>query len=317
MTVQIIDVAHSLDHAEYPDLETLRSEYGWSDRNHRIFDRMFGLRSAALHRGMALRETLSLSARELAVRNPELVGNVDYLFYCHAVNTTLPVGREELTRLAEEVFGSTPEVMSVAHGACASAIMVIHMLRSFRVRQPSNVVILTGEKCFFELMDYADNQGIYGEATAGVFLKLGSETGTRVTATSVGRFEGVFAPMAKASKEEMAAFDQAFIPKILRLVENSLKEAALHPSEVDLILPTHLSPFTSNRVADRLNMHNAVVWKANLHRIGHCYCGDLFINLRSWLQEAVSLTRPMNILSFASGMTGSHAAIILRREHIL
>ena len=79
--MQLVDVAHSLDHATYTDLEALRADYGWSDRNHRIFGRMFGLQSAALHPGRALADLLAISSEQLVARNPGLIGNVDQVYY--------------------------------------------------------------------------------------------------------------------------------------------------------------------------------------------------------------------------------------------
>jgi hypothetical protein len=312
--MQLVDVAHSLSNAVYRDLEALRTQYAWSERNHRIFDRMFNLKSAALHPDMPLRDMLTISAVALARRNREIIGDVDHLYYCHAVNTTIPCDHNFLKDIARDVFNCRPEVMSIAHGACASAIMVIHMLQRLESVRPLNVVILTGEKCFFESQQYADNQGLYGEATTGVYLKVGASTGTRVVATAVGNFDGLFAPMITATKEAMLAFDQAFLPQMTRLVTNLLSRAEMDAGEIDVIFPTHLSPFTSNRVANLVGMERAEIWKANLPHIGHCYCGDLFLNYQSWLDEGADSASGSKILSFASGMTGSFAGIILEKD---
>jgi 3-oxoacyl-[acyl-carrier-protein] synthase III len=312
--MQLVDVAHSLERASYPDLEELRTEYGWSDRNHRIFSRMFGLQSAARHPGVALADLLAGSAVDLAKRNPELIEHVDQVYYCHAVNDTLPFDHDLLGQLVRKIFACDPEVMSVAHGSCTSAIMVLRTLQAFPDDRPMNVVILTGEKCFFDMLQYADNQGLYGEAASATFVRLGDTAGTQVVATATGVFDGLFAPMVNAPKEVTQAFDQAFLPRMSGLVQRLLQSADIAPHDIDLIFPTHLSPFTSDRVANLVGMPRAQIWKANLPRIGHCYCGDLFLNYQSWLTGGGDKTSPVNILSVASGMTGSYAGIVLRRS---
>jgi 3-oxoacyl-[acyl-carrier-protein] synthase III len=311
--MQLVDVAHSLAQAAFPELDALRAEYGWSERNHRIFNRMFGLKSTALHPGVPLPEMLAISAACLAGRNPQLLGRVDSVFYCHAVNSAIPFDRDFLAHLVQEIFDCQPEVMSIAHASCASAIMVVRMLQQVESDRPRNIVILTGEKCYFEQLQYADNQGLYGEATTAAYLKLGSESGTRIVATAVGSFGELFTPIATTDKEAMLAFDQAFLPKMTRLVNDLLETAKMAPQDIDIIFPTHLSPFTSNRVANLVGMARAAIWKANLPHIGHCYCGDLFLNYQSWLDEC-SDGPSTNILSFASGMTGSYAGIVLKRN---
>jgi len=315
--MQVMDIAHSLDQADFPDLDTLQGRYGWGKRTHRVFDRMFGLKSTALHPDLSLTDGLMMSAKRLAQRNPELIGHVDVVLYAHALNTSLPHERSVLMDIAQDVFGSTPEVMSVTHGSCASAIMGLQLLRAMPRETPLNIVLLTGEKCFFEVLNYADNNGLFGEVTSAVFLRHGSDLGLQVKATTAGVFDGVYAPLAKADKEVTAAYDKAFLPTITAAAAQVMVQADLGPDQIDLILPTHLSPFTFNRVAEQLGIDSSKVVKQNLSHIGHCFCGDLFINFETWQRSDLfqaANDRAINVLSFAAGMTGSYAAIILTQE---
>ena len=313
--MELVQITHSLDQASFPPLETLRDRYGWSPRTHRIFDRMFGLESTALHPDLTLLEGLHLSAERLASRNPELCGQVDVLVYCHALNMSLPFAESALAQLGEQVFDCAPEVLSVTQGSCAGAIMAIQALAARDREGPQNIVLLTGEKCFFELLDYADNNGLFGEVTSAVHLRLGDGSGgSQVLATTAGVFPGVCKPLAGADKDLVAAYDQAFIPTMSRAVETVLANADLKPDDIDVVLPTHLSPFTFNRVATQVGIPSDRVVKQNLARIGHCFCGDLFINLDTLALSDDAPAHPINILSFAAGMTGSYAAIVLRKE---
>ena len=311
--MRLVDVAHSLDEAAFPGLDALRERYGWSERDHRIFDRLFGLRSTSIHEGVALREALEISARELARRHPDLRGQVDVLVYCHALNTALPPEAPALAEIAEEVFASRPEVLSLTQGSCASAILATELLRGRPGEAPRNVVMLTGEKCFFELLDYAPSNGLFGETTSCAWLRTdGDGPGARVAAVVPGRFEGVWSPVPQGSKAEAARYDAGFVPLLEAAARAALERAGTTPEEVDLVLPTHLSPFTFDRVAARLGIDPARICKRNLRRIGHCFCGDLLINYGTWAADHAGA--PARILSFAAGMTGSYAAIVLHKE---
>lgn len=315
--MQLVDVAHSLDQATYPDLDTLQASYGWGKQTHRIFSRMFRLKSTSLHPDMTLLQGLTLSAKALAKRNPALMGSVDYLIYAHALNTSLPCDDVALSDLARDVFDSDPEVMSVTHGSCASAIMAMELMRKSHDGKAANVVLLTGEKCFFELLDYADNNGLFGETTSASLLKLGADgDGAKIAAVSTGMFDGVYKPLGKADKDTLAKYDQAFIPRISAAVASVLDEAGIAPDDVGLVLPTHLSPFTFNRVAAQVGIDGDKVRKQNLDRIGHCFCGDLFINYQTWCDAVPDDGAPTHILSFAAGMTGSYAAIVLTKDPV-
>lgn len=319
--MQLLDITHSLAQAELPDLETLRDRYGWTARTHRIFDRMFGLQSTSLHPEHSLRETLLISAAKLAARNPALLGNVDLLVYCHALNSTIPLQGDALRMIAREVFDSAPEILSVTQGSCASAILALHLLRHLPpTDRPRNIVLLTGEKCFFELLDYADNNGLFGETTSAVWLTEDTtprRDATRIVATNAGAFAGVWAPLARADKETAANYDRSFIPKMQAAVEAVMAEACITSTDIGIVLPTHLSPFTFNRVSERLGIPDGRVIKQNLTRIGHCFCGDLFINYKTWLQGVHRASAPVHVLSFAAGMTGSYAAIILQKDYLI
>ncbi len=310
------DIAHSLDTAVFPGLEALRDAYGWGPRTHRIFDRLFGLKSTSLHPDQRLEDGLRASATKLAMRHACLQGQVDLIVYCHALNTTLAFEDAVLRRIGRDVFGSAAEVMSVTHGSCASALLLLHLLVRYPAGAARNIVLLTGEKCFFELLDYADNNGIFGETTSAVWLTAAGEgpVVARVTATVGGAFDGVSAPLARADNETLARYDRDFLPTMQAAVKTALDRAGLQPAQIDTILPTHLSPFTFNRIADRLGIPEGRVVKQNLAQIGHCFCGDLFINLETWARDAAPQPDPVHILSFAAGMTGSYAAIILTKE---
>ena len=309
----IRDIAHSLDRASHPPLEALRDAYGWGPRTHRVFDRLFGLKSTSLHPDLTLTEGLRLSAERLARRNPTLQGRVDAIVYAHALNTSLPFASDALHQIGREVFGSEAEVLSVTHGSCASAILALHVLRQGS-HDLGNIVLLTGEKCFFELLDYADNNGLFGETTSASWISV--EEGAafaRIDGTAAGHFPGVSAPLARADRETAAEYDRAFLPTLQSAVEAALGAAGLAADKIGVILPTHLSPFTFNRMADRLGLPEGLVFKVNLPQIGHCFCGDLFINLETWARGAID-HRPVHVMSFAAGMTGAFAAIILTRN---
>jgi 3-oxoacyl-[acyl-carrier-protein] synthase III len=306
----IRDITHSLDRATFPPLDDLRDSYGWSAHTHRVFDRLFGLKSTALHPGLGLADGLQLSAERLAARNSDLAGRVDAIVYAHALNVTLPFAQGTLERIGSDVFGSTPEVMSISHGSCASAILALHVLRRGRP-DLRNIVLLTGEKCFFELLDYADNNGLFGEATSASWITPSEGPAlARIEGTAAGAFAGVFEPLARAGKDAAARYDRDFLPTLSSAVASALIDAGLRADRIEAILPTHLSPFTFNRIAQRMGLPEGIVFKANLPLIGHCFCGDLFINLETWARSAAG-RGPVTLMSFAAGMTGAYAAIVL------
>ncbi|MGC1497632.1 MAG: hypothetical protein WA790_17645 [Sulfitobacter sp.] len=312
--MQIVDIKHSMDRAQFPDLDALQTRYGWDQRNHKIFDRLFHLKSTSLHDNMTLHEALEYSAQQLVDANPELSGNVDLIVYCHAVNDVMPFSTTALEDIAHSVFDSDgAETMSITMGSCSSAIMAMQWVAGMGDAY-ENVVVLTGEKCFFRLLDYAENNGLFGETTSATYLRPNSKQGLQVDVTRSGAFKDVYELLGLASKEVLADYDRAFIPTMTDLVTNTLSDAGLSPDDVNVVLPTHLSPFTFNRISTIVGIGGGRVLKQNLDKIGHCYCGDLFINTSTWLSGAAQSDQPQRVLSFAAGMTGSYAAVIISKD---
>lgn len=312
--MQIVDIHHSLDLACFPSLESLQSRYGWDAHNHRVFERLFKLESTSLHDDLTLEEAMRYSAQKLAGANPELVGHVDLIIYCHAINDTMPFDTPVLNEIATQIFSSPAECISVTMGSCSSALMALHLLKGMGSNAPENVVILTGEKCFFSLLDYVENNGLFGEATSATWIKPNERIGLQVESLQSGMFEGIWQPIGRASKEVIADYDRAFKPNITSLVKRVIDQSGCMPQEINLVLPTHLSPFTFNRISTSVGIASERVLKQNLHKIGHCFCGDLFINTQTWLSTMPQPIEPVRILSFAAGMTGSYSAIIITKE---
>ena len=124
--MQLVDVAHSLPHTALTELDQLRANYGWSDRNHRIFTRMFGLKSAAMHPDLPLRRHLqqrgskgkdlpALGARALREENdplPPIQDALDLTEHPRQIAAILAVDEKGLDGSAEKSEASTLSAMS-------------------------------------------------------------------------------------------------------------------------------------------------------------------------------------------------------------
>lgn len=316
--MRILEVATSLEEAELVPIDALRLRYGWSDRDHRIFTRLFGLRSACLHDGLSLKECLGLSLAKLMSRNAAMFGRIDGLIYCHALNDPMPFDQPILDDLARRFLGGCPDVMSVTHSACASSISILEYLSSVAQSLPDKryFVILTGEKCFDAVLQYAAQSGLFGEASTAVLVDVHatSRAGIKFVSSAHGRIAGVYDPVVKLDLAMRNYYDEAYIPTIVSVVRSALMRGGIEVGQLSAFLPTHLSPFTFDKVATQLGIPRIRIVKDNLYTLGHCFCGDAFINLHAWLKGSRGGHGDQYAMTFAAGMTGTFAAMILKKE---
>lgn len=316
--MRILDIATSVEDGRLVGLDELQDLYGWSDRDQRIFSRLYGLRSACLHEGGSLRDTLAASLSRLMTANPGAFGRIDGLLYCHALNNTTPIDHHILGELARRFLGGVPEVFSITNSACASAISALEFLAgTVTANVPGRLfVILTGEKCFDAVLQYAPQSGLFGEGTTAALIDIHPEDGKgfHVVASAHGRVAGIYDPVVKHDLETRNRFDDAYIPTIVAVIERALARARIGARQLDVLLPTHLSPFTFDKVARQLGIPDVEIIKDNLSILGHCFCGDAFINLRSWRDGTGKSARNSYAMTFAAGMTGTFAALILRKD---
>ncbi|MFJ4389495.1 beta-ketoacyl-[acyl-carrier-protein] synthase family protein [Pseudomonas soli] len=310
----------SLVAANLTPLPALAEKYAWGQRNTKIFSRFHRMESASLFEQEALPDLImQLLQKFRAECDPILFGRIGYVAWAHSLNCPSPF--DLFPGLAGQLrrFLGHPqlEFFSVTQASCASALVALKLfdarLAAAQARQ-DNVcgLLISGEKCFHDTVQYADQNGYFGEAFCATLLGATSSPGAlRVSAVHIQQLAAYGTRMRATDRESENAYDHAFIPTMLETVHTALRHAGRRPEELRTLIPYHISPPTFDRIADGAGFPRAIIYRRHLYQLGHCFCSDAFLNLESLLTHRDDTVAVAPILALASGIAGTFAAIVV------
>lgn len=315
--MNIIDVATVIN-PDLTPLNALQARYQWGERNHKIFSRFLKLESACLFPEEPLPRLLKGCLEKLLSRHPDKRNRIRYLAYAHSLNATFPYGVDSLRKIAATLLPAQTEVLSATQNSCASSFNALSLLTNLLPDEaedgPQYAVLLTGEKCFHQTVQYANQNGIFGEGCTALLL-TDDDTQPGCTVQGVGQamIGGIGSRTYQSNPSIENRYDHDFMPTMMRAIHRALADAGIGADRLDVILPYHMSPITFDRIADTLNVPRSRVFRTHLYRLGHCFCGDGFINLHDCCFSP-SVPRSGYFLAVAAGVAGSFGARVFHRK---
>ncbi|MDW6001393.1 3-oxoacyl-[acyl-carrier-protein] synthase III C-terminal domain-containing protein [Vibrio mangrovi] len=316
--MKIIDVATHIN-PSLTSLDKLHQLYQWGDRNQKIFSRFHRLESACIFPHQSLAETLTSCLERLLAQHPDKLDAITHVAYAHSLHTTYPFDIRLLESIVRQQLSARVEVMSLTQGSCASSFMGLALLdKVCRVspdgesQQPTYAILLTGDKCFHETIQYVDQNGLFGEGCTAVLVSSHPDTtGLKIQGLSWSMIGGISHRTVDTSREDENRYDRSFIPTMMDAIDKALVQAGISAGEIHSLLPYHMSPPTFDRLADRLGIERSQIYRKNLYRVGHCFCGDAFINLHDFWKEDNQQVSPGPMLAVAAGVAGTFSAMVL------
>ncbi|MEX5592631.1 3-oxoacyl-ACP synthase [Pseudomonas orientalis] len=301
-------------------LPALAEKYAWGERNTRIFERFHRMESASLFAQEALPDLImKLLQRFRDACDPALFERIGYVAWAHSLHCPSPFDRGR--ELAGEVrrFLGRPQVefFSVSQASCASGLVALKLLdarlAAAQARQEDVCgLLITGEKCFHDTVQYVDQNGYFGEAFCAVLVSAQPTPGAvHVSAVHTQQLAAYATRTHSTDRASENAYDHAFIPTMLETVHTVLQQAGRRPDELRTLIPYHISPATFDRIADGAVFSRDIIYRRHLYRLGHCFCSDAFVNLHSLLAQRDKTVAIDPILAVASGIAGTFAAIVL------
>lgn len=320
-------------------LSLLEKKYCWGERNHKIFSRFHKMQSASLFADETLPDLLSDLLQKLRAEcDPGLFRQIRYVAWAHSLHATSPFDRmEELSTVFQTFFGDQEiEFFSATQASCASGLVSLKYLQAkMRAAQQNTLsencgsencgsenqasvcgVLITGEKCFHRTVQYVDQNGYFGEAFCATLVGMApSPHSLHLRALHLQQLGAYGTRMRETDRESENAYDHAFLPVMTETIQKTLAGAGRKPEELSAVLPYHISPVTFDRLADRSGFSRDIVFRHNLYTLGHCFCSDAFLNIKSLLACGDNAVRARCILALASGVAGTFGAMVLESDN--
>jgi 3-oxoacyl-[acyl-carrier-protein] synthase III len=304
-----ITAIHVADQAtDHVALGDLGASHGLTSDQVRMYSRFFGLESVAQDRG-ALSVMLSAAVQGLLDQFPEVAESSGHLFYCKTQTHNTLADRSWLSSFARANRLAHWETSSVSMTSCASAIALMHFVRSARRSGP--IMILTGEKAFHPSVSRLP-VGLLGEVPAAALLNAGPGSWT-IRGTTVRHLPRFFQNPDAMDPADRRALQSCYSDALHGFVAESLDHYQPLLRDDFVFLPHNLNVPMSNTIRDRFGWERRT-FVGDTRRNGHAYCADIFLNLRDFETAADASAAPVSqVLVLAAGTGVTFATCLLER----
>ncbi|MFU2318493.1 3-oxoacyl-ACP synthase [Rahnella sp. PCH160] len=305
-------------------ISLLEKKYSWGERNHKIFSRFHKMQSASLFAHQALPDLIFNLLKKLrAESDPNLFRQIRYISWAHSLHAASPFDRMDGQSMVFETFFGDQQIefFSATQASCASGLVGLKYLQAkIHAAQQNNAsvcgVLITGEKCFHRTVQYVDQNGYFGEAFCATLVGMTPHPHSlHLHALHIQQLGVYGTRMRETDRESENAYDHAFLPVMSETIQKALDAAGRKPEELSAVLPYHISPVTFDRLADRSGFSRDIVFRHNLYTLGHCFCSDAFLNIKSLLACGDNSVRAQCILALASGVVGTFGAMVLESNN--
>jgi len=300
-------------------LSVMSEKYRWGNRNDKIFSRFHNFVSASLFPETALPVLIENLFSQLRQEcHPALLEKIDFIVWAHSLHAVLPF---DINRVVQNQFSrifNNPniECFSVTQGSCASGMLTLKYIQhKFANQKWRSGLMITGEKCFHQTVQFVDQNGYFGEGLSATLIGVTpAASALKIKAIRLTQLGAFGKRMRETTRDHENHYDREFLPAMQKTIALTLSDAGCRGSELSVLLPYHISPVTFDRLADRTGFSRDIIYRKNMYTLGHCFCSDAFINLHDLVLQSGAELKGKPILSLASGVAGTFAAMIIESE---
>lgn len=247
-----------------------------------IYHLFYGLKTIAVNTQYDLESFIAIPLGRLLSANSHT--KINYIIYLHTTGILLSFGDAMLARLKKRFGLESAIAFGMTMMKCASYFKALAILdRLLLENSNESAVILTGEVAFAPSLRVVPRSTIVGDAaTASLFSKTCENH--RLLFVS-NRFIPGYAKGIYLSEREIQCFDAIFIREMTNTILEAVSKSGLFITDIALILPHNVNIPTWKNIALMLKMPIQKIFLNNIDAIGHAFCSDHTINLKSAVDD--------------------------------
>lgn len=308
MNLGIIDVAMHVPSSRQSVAEAAQ-ELGLSRIDGRLFERFLGLSALPYEADGSLGSLLGPLMARLALTSPGLAAVLDLVVYCHTTPEVSPLHGQGMTQRFLDSLGSSAEALDLSLAHCATAVAALPLIQA-RLSPGRHALLVAGERAFHRWLRLQPGITIMGEVSSAVILAPG-EGCCRIRDVYI-QHEGCYFRSSGHLDDDDGAIP--FANDYQRLLSVHLKSALAHfgmvLEDIALILPHNVNLPSWKNLMRGLGWPQEKVYLNNVARYSHCFCTDVFINLRHALAEG-RLIGGDQVLLVSVGMGATFASALV------
>ncbi|MDR0267466.1 3-oxoacyl-[acyl-carrier-protein] synthase III C-terminal domain-containing protein [Paenibacillus sp.] len=245
----------------------------------------FRLDRIAVEPDLLVHEMMHQTAVQLIEQNGISPKDIGLILFTHSIPQFTPFLFDPFARLRKKYGLDNLQAYSIGQLNCASLDMLFLMAWQY-LRQRNDgrgVLLLFGDKMFFQTFRYLKDSTVMGDAAATAYLSpnaagswiLGSTV--QVDATI---FEGV-----KASPEDFMWFQRTLTLGLVKTIRTTLQKCNLNISQISLIFPSNINEKTWLKVSGLLKIPPETFYYPTMKYVGHAHNVDCLLNLEAAVDE--------------------------------
>ena len=243
-----------------------------------LLRRVYGINQVPIvENNQRLEETLKNVVSKIP--DVENIG-IDFILYGHSVTAQVPHDYNLLRKVFEPLGLGDVTAMGISQFACASSFFALQLAEiMLKKREDINkILLLLGDQTnMLSQGRYIKRSTVIGDAASAVIIEKNTPD-NQLLALSVlkdTRFcEGYY-----ATAEQMAKFNEGYVPFIITAINEVLRKANISLKEVNYILPHNVNKVTWKSFVKHTNYPFERVILDLLSDIGHTYTSDSFLIL--------------------------------------
>jgi len=189
---------------------------------------------------------------------------------------------------------------------CATPMQLMKYFE--RNRTLNNILLVTGD--IADNIDMRVNPVALSSDTINM-VRL-TRTPSDISVISIATlFDGQFSGGIYLQSSDIAQqkYNELYQINVDKVVDSCLAKANLSRDDIDVVLPHNVNVQTWKKLTTKLGISIDKVYTKNIARYGHCFGGDLFVNLNDLYNELDNQTS-VTCLAVAAGIGASFGATI-------
>lgn len=245
----------------------------------------FKLDRIAVEPTLLVHEMMHQTAVQLIEKNEINPEDIGLILFTHSMPQFTPFLFDPFARLRKQYGLVDIQVFSIGQLNCASLDMLFLMAQQYLKQRTDGrgVLLLFGDKMFFQTFRYLKESTVMGDAAAAAYLSpntaacwiLGSTV--QVDATI---FEG-----EDASPEDFMWFQRTLSLGLVKALRTTLQKCGLNIHQMSLIFPGNINDKIWLKVSGLLKIPQETFYYQTMKDIGHAHNVDCLLNLEAAVRE--------------------------------
>ncbi len=212
------------------------------------------------------------------------ISSMDYLIFIHTASfLSLPTD-SCLMRIQNKFAIRNCIAFEMSMYKCVSFFKVLELLSIIMGNdRDKTALVVTGDVAFTPALRVVPQSTLVGDAATACVFSIDAcnhRLLSVINETLLGFEKGIY-----LNAMALHSFDCLFIDKMVDVINKAIVKANITLSSVKMILPHNVNMPTWHKIAAALHFPIEKIYLDNIAKLGHCFCSDHLINLKSALSD--------------------------------